>query len=138
MSTAPGTAPHPILTCATRVRGEIASVADAQPLYMAVDDKTAALIELPRVEAQLAELKLRVLAAADDVAATSGARDAGTWLAHHTQADPKTIRADLELATALDRTYPKVAAGMATGAVSMTHARVIVRSLDDLADWTTP
>ena len=133
MSTAPGAAPHPILACATRIRGELAGVADAQPLYMAVEDKAAALVELARVEAQVAELKLRVLAAADDVAAASGARDAAAWLAHHTQADPKAIRADLELATALDRRYPKVAAGMATGTVSMTHARVIVRSLEDLA-----
>ena len=31
-------------------------MADAQPLYMAVEDKAAALVELARVEAQLAEL----------------------------------------------------------------------------------
>ncbi|RHW26051.1 HNH endonuclease [Nocardioides immobilis] len=82
----------------------------------------------------LAELKLRVLAAAGDVAMEAGARDVGAWLAHQTRADSSTARAEARLAQALDRRWTAVAAGMADGTVSAEQARVIVAGLDNLPD----
>ena len=133
MSTAPGLT-HPVLGCVQQIHAALDTVTDVQPVFMTTTDKAAALRELARVEAQVAELKLRVLAVSDDVAEETGARDAGAWLAHHTHADTRTARADLELAKSLDRDYRHVAAAMAAGVVSVAQARVIVRSLDDLKD----
>ncbi|MER6939716.1 DUF222 domain-containing protein, partial [Nocardioides sp. NPDC000441] len=77
-------------------------------------------------------LELRVLATADDVAAESAARDVAAWLHHHTHQRPETLRADLRLAEALDRSYGLVAAAMRTGACNPAQAHVIVNALDDL------
>ena len=54
---------------------------------MAPADKKAALLELTRVEAQLAALKLRVMACSDDVALAEGARDVASLVTHHTRTD---------------------------------------------------
>ncbi|MDQ4110966.1 MAG: HNH endonuclease, partial [Actinomycetota bacterium] len=94
--------------------------------------------EIARAKAQLAELELRVLAAADDVAAESAARDVAAWLHHHTHQRPEVLRADLRLAEALDRTYTLVAAAMRAGACNPAHAAVIVAALDDLPAGLDP
>lgn len=131
MSTAALAPPHPIVGCLAGVRAALTGVAHVQPVFMTTADKESALVELTRAEAQVAELKARILAASDDIATAHGAHDVAAWLAHATQADPRTTRADLHLATALDR-HPAVAAGMRTGAVSAAQARVITTAIDDL------
>jgi hypothetical protein len=57
---------HPIVAAATDVRASLKAVADANPTFMTVDDKAVALRELVATEAQLAELRLRILADAGD------------------------------------------------------------------------
>ncbi|MBC7276137.1 MAG: DUF222 domain-containing protein [Nocardioides sp.] len=99
---------------------------------MATDQKAATLVEIARAKAQLAELELRVMAAADDVAADSAARDVAAWLHHHTHQRPEALRDDLRLAHALDRTYHRVAAAMRAGKCNLAQAQVIVAALDDL------
>lgn len=131
MSTAVLAPSHPVVACAARLREVVAQVADVQPVFLSVAEKEQALVDLARAEAQVAELKARVLAASDDVAAEHGARDVAAWLAHATQADPRAARADLHLARALER-RPMVAAGMRAGAVSAAQARVIVGAVEDL------
>ena len=81
---------HPVIACAHSIEKTLESVADVQPCYMTTTDKQGALLALARAEARIAELKLRVLATADDVAEQTGARDAGGWLAHHTHIDHPT------------------------------------------------
>ena len=49
-------------------------------------------------EAQLVELRLRILADAGDLAADTAARDAAGWLAQHTRTSYADARADLRLA----------------------------------------
>ena len=122
---------HPIVACAAQVRAALDAVAEVQPVFMGVRDKEAVLVELHRVEAQLAELKCRVLAAADDVAAEHGARDVAAWLAHATAAEPAAVRAELRLGRGLE-SRPVVAAGMRAGLVSAAQARVIVEAVDEL------
>ncbi|QYJ03344.1 HNH endonuclease [Nocardioides panacisoli] len=129
---------HPIRGCAAAVRAQVAEVADVEPAYMAAADKAAALEDLARAEAQVAELRLRVLAVSDDVAAEHGARDAGAWLAHRTQAEPRAMRADLALARDLDRSHTLVAESMRSGAVSVAHARVITDAVDALPGHLGP
>jgi hypothetical protein len=110
------------------------SVADTNPTFMATDDKAAALVELSSIEARVAELRLRILVDSGDVAETSAARDAGVWLAHRTHARLEDARADLHLATALDRQWGAVAAALREGRANTAQAHVIVRALDALPD----
>ncbi|NGN94554.1 DUF222 domain-containing protein [Nocardioides sp. KC13] len=123
---------HPVLGAVVAITGVLDGVADANPSFMATDQKATALVEIARAKAQLAELELRVIATAADVAAEAAARDVAAWLHHHTHQRPETLRADLRLASALDRTYGLVAAAMRTGACNLAQAHVIVNALDEL------
>ena len=123
---------HPVLGTVVAITTSLDAVAGANPAFMATDQKAATLLEIARAKAQLAELELRVLAAADDVAADSAARDVAAWLHHHTHQRPEVLRADLRLAQALDRTYHHVAEAMRRGDCNPAQATVIVDALDDL------
>ncbi|MGN0062807.1 MAG: DUF222 domain-containing protein [Nocardioides sp.] len=114
------------------VREALKSVAGVNPIFMDTSDKQRLLLELAAAEAQLAELRLRVLAAADDVATETAARDAGAWLAVATRSRRGDAAADVRLAEALDRRYPAVATAMREGSVSLQQAHAICRALDQL------
>jgi hypothetical protein len=129
---------HPIVAAATDVRASLKAVADANPTFMTVDDKALALRELVAAESQLAELRLRILADAGDLAEQTAAKDAAGWLAHHTRTRFAEARADLALATALDRERPALAAAMREGAVTLAQAHVIHRALTALPDVVDP
>ncbi len=129
---------HPVLGCAGEVLAAIKSVRDVQPVFMSPADQQAAVIELGRAATALAELQLRVLAASGEAADQAGARDVGAWAAHLTHADFAPSRADARLASALDRSWQQVAAGMADGTVSVAHARVVVHALEALPDDLDP
>jgi hypothetical protein len=129
---------HPVLAAVVAVTGALDGVAESNPSFMATDQKATTLVEIARAKAQLAELELRVLAVAEDVAASSAARDVAAWLHHHTHQRPEALRADLRLASALDRTYGQVAAAMRTGDCNPAQAQVIVAALDDLPSDLEP
>ena len=98
--------PHPILAAVTTGREALTAVRDAQPVYMSPAEKKTAITEIARLEAMTAELKLRIVATADDAANLSaGARDTGAWLASVTRADFGAGRAEARLAEALDRRW---------------------------------
>ncbi|WP_240617160.1 HNH endonuclease signature motif containing protein [Nocardioides speluncae] len=105
---------------------------------MRTSEKADALLALARLETQLAALRLKVMAAADDVAEESGARDVAAWLAHESHDAPAACRADLHLGTALDSRWTRLAAGITAGAVNLAQARVIARALDELPDDLDP
>jgi hypothetical protein len=123
---------HPIVAAATDVRASLKAVADANPTFMNVDDKAVALRELVAAESQLAELRLRIMGDAGDLAEQTAAKDAAGWLAQHTRTRFADARADLALATALDRERPALAAAMREGAVTLAQAHVIHRALGAL------
>lgn len=123
---------HPIITAASDVRSALKAVGDANPTFMATEEKAVALRELVAAEAQLAELRLRILASAGDLAAETAAKDAAGWLAQHTRTRYTDARADLRLATALDRDRPVLAAAMRDGGVTLAQAQVIDRALTAL------
>ncbi|NYI77159.1 HNH endonuclease signature motif containing protein [Nocardioides panzhihuensis] len=129
---------HPVLEAVVAITASLDQVADANPSFMATDQKAATLIEIARAKAQLAELELRVMATVDDVAADSAARDVAAWLHHHTHQRPEALRADLRLAAALDRTYGRVAAAMRAGDCNLSQAEVIVAALDELPAGLDP
>ncbi|WP_224278574.1 HNH endonuclease signature motif containing protein [Nocardioides lacusdianchii] len=123
---------HPILAAASDIRSLLKGVAGANPTFMSTSEKAAALRELVAAEAQVVELRLRVLAGAGDLADATGAKDSAGWLVHETRTRFADARADLALAGALDRERPVLAAGMRDGAVTLAQAHVIRRSLDAL------
>ncbi len=89
---------HPIVACAFDLSWLLKAVADVNPTFMSTEDKACALKGLARVEAQVAELRLRVLADAGDVADQTAAKDAAGWLAQQTRVRFDVARADLALA----------------------------------------
>lgn len=122
---------HPILACVAELEAALDGASGAQPVYLSTSEKAEALRRLAVVEGRVAGLRLGVMAAADDVAVDTGARDVAAWWSHHTLTEPDVARADQRLAHALDREQ-QVAAAVASGRCSVAQARVIVRCLDDL------
>ena len=120
---------HPIIAAASDIRTALKSVADANPTFMSTDDKALALSELVRAEGQVAELRLRIMADAGDLADTTAAKDAAGWLAHTTRTRFSDARADLRLAHALDREHPVLAAAMREGNATLAQSHVIHRAL---------
>ncbi|MFT4287677.1 hypothetical protein [Nocardioides sp.] len=111
---------HPILECVGAVGAALKDVADVNPTFMTTSEKATALTRLAALKSQMAELELRVLAAAADVAETTAARDVTAWLHAHTHGRPEDARADLALAIALDRDHHAVAAAIRPPACSPT------------------
>ena len=72
-----------------------------------------ALVELARAEAQLAAVRLRVLAEAErsEAGSVRAAASAADWVAIETRQTRISARADLNLATALEQ-HPVLAAGL--------------------------
>jgi hypothetical protein len=129
---------HPVLGCLAEIGGALDAVADAQPIYLSTTEKAAALGQLAVLEGRMASLRLRVMAAADDVAEAEGARDVAAWYSHHTLTEPEAARADGRLAVSLDRDRPQVGRALSTGRCSVAQAQVIVRCLDELPDRIGP
>ncbi|KRE98664.1 hypothetical protein ASG88_16540 [Nocardioides sp. Soil777] len=123
---------HPIVAAVGAVRSTLKSVSDANPTFMTTDDKAAALTELVRAEGQLAELRLRILADAGDLAVATATKDAAGWLAKVTHTRFSDARADLALAKALDGERPLLATAMREGDATLAQAQVIHRVLSAL------
>lgn len=137
MSVAP-TQPHPVLALADTLDAALKGVADLDPGFMRTADKEQALTRLTALGGRLEELRLRVLAEADDVAAEHGARDAAVWVAHESGLDRGECRRSLRLAEALAGRWSGVATGMRQGCVNPAQAAVIVRALEELPDDLDP
>ena len=132
MEGVPGLARHPILACADEVGAALDRAAPASAVFLSTREKAQVLLELTGLEARLAELKLRVLASADDVALESGDRSAATWLAHRTRSGIGAALGHARLAEALDARCPGVREALMAGRVGLEQARVIVTALDEL------
>jgi hypothetical protein len=127
---------HPILGFLRALDGALDKAQTLEPVFMSAEEKRLALVELTREQARLEALTLRVLAAADldDVGAVDGSTSTGAWLAHATNTDTPQAHSRVRLAAVLDRHHPATAAGLAAGAYSAEHARIIIGSLDALPD----
>ncbi|MBB3092277.1 DUF222 domain-containing protein, partial [Nocardioides albus] len=102
------------------------------PAYWRTSQKKTALERIERLQAKQAALKLRILAAAGDIAEETGAKDVSGWMLTELLVDKKTGRAEVKLAAGIAR-YELVAAGMAEGVISQEKARVISKALDQVA-----
>ncbi|MFD7072744.1 DUF222 domain-containing protein [Nocardioides sp. NPDC059952] len=101
----------------------------SDPAYWLTGQKKDLLERLEKLQAQQAALKLRVLAAAGDIAEETGDKDASAWMRAELLLDKGVARSQIKLATGVAK-YDLVAAGLAEGVVSLDKARVITRALD--------
>src|SRR5688500_12966255 len=94
MSSTEGTyqAGHAISRCAGQVLSALAEVSSTPTWSMTPDEQRSTLISLTQLQARITELRLRVLAGADNnqVGKDTGASSTGAWLADAT----KQVRAD--------------------------------------------
>jgi hypothetical protein len=127
--------PHRVARAVAGVRTELTSVVDAALWSMPADEAAATITEVLRVEAQLAELKSRLLthATSVDVAGQSGATSTANLLAHTTQITHAAAHRMMRLATALEAHEPTRVA-LAEGRVHVEQGEVIVRAVDELPD----
>ncbi|MFI5626625.1 DUF222 domain-containing protein, partial [Nocardioides sp. NPDC051685] len=99
------------------------------PSYWRIGQKKDLLERLEKLQAQQTALKLRVLAAAGDIAEETGAKDASGWLRTELLVDKAVARSQIKLAAGVAK-YDLIAAGLAEGVVSQDKARVITQALD--------
>ena len=124
---------HPVDRGIAAAGAAVCDLAEASLLGLDARATGEALVALARLEAQVAELKLRVLFHAGEVGVqeTTGATTPATWLASATRVTVRAARRAAVLAEALGD-YGLLRSGMATGDVNLEQAHVIVRALDAL------
>jgi Domain of unknown function (DUF222) len=126
---------NPLHRFAGRLVGALGALSGSPAWAMSAAEQAETLMELSQAMAQLAELRLRVLVAADrnEIGADRGATSTAAWLAAHTRQRRAAAFADLRLATSLDDpAFALTRAALAAGAVNVDQARVIVAAIDDL------
>lgn len=129
-----GAGAHRILCVARVVEAALEGLGDAPAWSMSVEEQREALRVLDRVGSRLAELDLRVLAAAErnEVGAGSGATSTAAWLAHETRQARPRCSAAVRLAGALDEGFSATRAALAAGRVNPEQAGVIVTAVQTL------
>ena len=124
---------HPVVEFAHRLAGRLQDVATVPVWSMTPAEQRDTLVELARAEAQLAALRLRVLAEAErsEAGSVRAAASAADWVAIETRQTRISARGDLNLAQALEQ-HPILATALDTGAANVAQARVIITALDRL------
>ncbi len=124
---------HPVAEFACRLTGRLDGLGQVPLLSMSPAEKRAALVELARADAQLQALRLRLLADAEQSAATveSGSPTAADWVAVETRQVRRDARSDLRHAQRLEH-HDVLSAAMGEGRVNLAQSRAIVAALDRL------
>ncbi|QWF24441.1 13E12 repeat family protein [Nocardioides sp. LMS-CY] len=122
---------HPVLAAMGVVDEALTDVGDVDPMYLSTAEKKQALLGLSSSIDRLEELRMRLLATADDVAEEDGARDAAAWLAHHGRRDRAECRQRLRLGRALAE-RERTAQALRDGEINVAQAGAVVRALDEL------
>src|SRR5690349_829884 len=105
MSSQPVDRLHPVVEFGERLTSRLDALAELPLFSMTPEEQRRALATLAEGEAQLAALKLRLLAHAEESGATTdaGAGSAADWLAAEVRQVRRDARADLRLATELQQ-----------------------------------
>ncbi len=122
---------HPIPVEVARSIEGFATLADVPAWSLSDDEAVQAAVALSRHEAQVAELKARVLAQVD--ADRLDATSLGAWLAVTTQTTRPAAFRQARLATALGH-HEQVREAMTTGHVNAEQAPVICEAVDALPE----
>lgn len=129
---------HPVLAAADQVAELLKDVADLPVDFLGTPEKREALLAVSQVAAQVESLRLRLIAAAADVADDEACRDVAAWLTTRLRSDRGANRRAQRLATSLATRWSQVARALAQGAVNAEQAEVIVRALDEIPDAVGP
>jgi len=123
---------HPLLRCVTEIGAALDQAEGITSAGLRTEEKGEALLEVSRQIERLQGLKLTLMAAGEDVAAQTAARDIAAWLAPRVNADHGPTKALQLLAEAIEARWHRVGAALRCGACSLEQARVITKALDDL------
>ncbi len=131
--------PHRVTRAAAGVRDQLGAVAGVPLWSMDATETVGALEDVLKAEAQLTELKTRLLAHAEalDIPAQSGATSTASWLAHHTKTTRAAAHRAVRLGAGLE-SHDQTREALAGGRVHVEQAEVILRALDDLPDDLDP
>jgi hypothetical protein len=126
----------PVVSAVTALGGVLDSVRDVPTWAMTAEELRSSLIALTVVEARVAELRLRLLAAADgsDVGSEVGASSTAAWVAHATRQVRAVAHREVALALALDRSHPVTQQALAAGRLNRVQAEVVVRAVQALPE----
>jgi len=126
---------HPISAAVTEMRQTATGVAEQAMWSLDAAQTRLVLVELTRLQAQVAELEARVLTHADEVEAGvgTGAASTATWLAHATKQTRPTAHRKTHLAKTLD-TYDATREALGRGDLHVEQATVIAHAVDQLPD----
>jgi hypothetical protein len=125
---------HPVLACADAIEAALKDVAGVDPAFLCPREKAEALRRLDGLESRLIELRMRVMANADELAHETADHSVATWLAAETHTDPRERAGELALARSLERRWTRLATAVADGSVHVSQARVIAHALEDLPE----
>ena len=136
-ATAPHT--HRVSRAVAGIREDLAEVVDASLWSMDAAETAATIEDLGRAEAQLAELKTRLLlhAEAVDVPGQSGATSTPNWHAHHTKLTRRETHRQMRLAHGLEQ-HDVTRDCLGRGALHVEQAEAILRGLADLPGDADP
>ncbi|WP_435743067.1 DUF222 domain-containing protein [Nocardioides sp. SYSU DS0663] len=126
---------HPVSRAVARLRSELDALAEVPLFGMDAEETGAALVQLTRLAAQVAELELRVAAHAGEIGVEqrTGATSTASWWAQETRQDRRAAAGRVRLADALGR-FHHVREALAAGGMNAEQARVITAALNALPD----
>ena len=117
-----------------RLDAVVDELASIGPEFRSTGEKRELLLRISRVISRAEAVRLRVLAASDDIAAETGDRSTATWLATQTRDNHGTVRRHAALAAALGGRWARTANALGAGDVNVAQARVIVEAMEALPD----
>src|SRR6187200_2181129 len=115
-----------------RLDAVVDELASIGPEFRSTGEKRELLLRISRVIGRAEAVRLRVLAASDDIAEATGDRSTAAWLATQTRDNHGTVRRHAALAAALGSTWTQTADALGAGDLNLAQARVIVEALDAL------
>ena len=131
---ATGDGGHPVLGCAWDMTASLKDVADVDPVFMSASQKEEALHALTAVSSMVEGLRMRVMAASDDLCEEVGSRDVSSFLSAQTRTSRGLTRRSERLARDLDQRWRLLAAAVTDGRVNIDQAHVISRCLNTIVD----
>ena len=128
---------HPITVAAAQIHDRLDDLVDQPTWSMSAEETRAALVELTRLGARVAELELRLAAhaAANRVGEETGATSTANWWAQQTRITRAEAHRRTRLAGDLDAVrHQPVRAALAAGEVVPDQAAVIVDAVEALPE----
>jgi hypothetical protein len=117
-----------------RLEAVLDQLAGIAPEFRSTDEKQELLLRITRLIGRAEAERLRVLAAADDIAEVTGDRSTASWLATQTRDAHGTVRRHAALGSALDAAWTRTGKALAAGEVNLAQARVIVEAMEALPE----